>query len=138
MIAVMQKFRGSSLTARALRSALFTLGGFGSAQLIRLASNLILTRLLFPEAFGMMALTMVFLQGLQMFSDVGVAPAIQQSKRGDDADFLDTAWTIQVVRGLCLWLAACALAWPVSPCPGWTHPDHAANLQFPTLHHHTQ
>ena len=107
MIAVMQKFRGSSLTARALRSALFTLGGFGSAQLIRLASNLILTRLLFPEAFGMMALTMVFLQGLQMFSDVGVAPAIQQSKRGDDADFLDTAWTIQVVRGLCLWLAAC-------------------------------
>jgi O-antigen/teichoic acid export membrane protein len=118
MIAVMQIFRGSSLTARALRSALFTLGGFGSAQLIRLASNLILTRLLFPEAFGMMALTMVFLQGLQMFSDVGVAPAIQQSKRGDDADFLDTAWTIQVVRGLCLWLAACALAWPVSQIYG--------------------
>ncbi|WP_323765900.1 oligosaccharide flippase family protein [Marinovum sp.] len=118
MIAVVRKFRGGSLTARALRSALFTLGGFGSAQLIRLASNLILTRVLFPEAFGMMALTMVFLQGLQMFSDVGVAPAIQQSKRGDDADFLDTAWTIQVVRGFCLWLAACALAWPASQIYG--------------------
>lgn len=118
MIAVVRKFRGSSLTARALRSAMFTLGGFGSAQLIRLASNLILTRLLFPEAFGMMALTMVFLQGLQMFSDVGVAPAIQQSRRGDDPDFLDTAWTIQVVRGFCLWLAACALAWPAAQIYG--------------------
>ena len=114
MIAMVHKFRGPSLTARALRSAAFTLGGFGTSQLVRLASNLILTRLLFPEAFGMMALTMVFMQGLQMFSDVGVAPAIQQSKRGDDPDFLDTAWTIQVVRGFCLWLAACALAWPIS------------------------
>ncbi len=114
MIAVVQKLRGASLTARALRSALFALGGFGGAQLIRLASNLILTRLLFPEAFGLMALTMVFLQGLQMFSDVGVSPAIQQSRRGDDPDFLDTAWTIQVVRGFGLWLAACALAWPVA------------------------
>ncbi|TNF22697.1 MAG: polysaccharide biosynthesis protein [Rhodobacteraceae bacterium] len=114
MIAIAQKFRGMSLTARALRSAAFTLGGFGTSQVIRLASNLLLTRLLFPEAFGMMALTMVFMQGLQMFSDVGVAPAIQQSRRGDDPDFLDTAWTIQVVRGFGLWIAACALAWPAA------------------------
>lgn len=118
MIAVTQKFRGGSLTARALRSAAFTLGGFGTSQVIRLASNLILTRLLFPEAFGMMALTMVFMQGLQMFSDVGVAPAIQQSRRGDDPDFLDTAWSIQVIRGICLWLAACALAWPAAQIYG--------------------
>lgn len=118
MIALAQKFRGMSLTARALRSAAFTLGGFGTSQVIRLASNLLLTRLLFPEAFGMMALTMVFMQGLQMFSDVGVAPAIQQSQRGDDPDFLDTAWTIQVVRGFCLWLAACAMAWPAAQVYG--------------------
>lgn len=106
--------RGGSITARAMRSSLFTMGSFGFAQVVRLASNLILTRLLFPEAFGLMALVMVFLMGLGQFSDVGVTPAILQSKRGDDQRFLDTAWTIQVFRGVGLWLVACSLAWPMA------------------------
>lgn len=107
-------FQGSNLRARALRSSFLTVGGFGASQVMRLASNLILTRLLFPEAFGMMALLMVFIQGLYMFSDVGVTPAIMQSKRGDDPAFLDTAWSIQAVRGVLLWLAACGFAYPIS------------------------
>ncbi|MGH1412300.1 MAG: oligosaccharide flippase family protein [Pelagimonas sp.] len=113
-MSVMAKFQGSSLGARVLRSSVLTIGGFGMSQMIRLASNLILTRLLFPEAFGLMALVMVFLMGLGQFSDVGVTPAIMQSKRGDDRDFLDTAWSIQVVRGFGLWLVACACAWPMT------------------------
>lgn len=106
--------RGGSLTARVMRSSLLTVGSFGFGQMVRLASNLILTRLLFPEAFGLMALVMVFLMGLGQFSDVGVTPAIMQSKRGDDRDFLNTAWTIQVIRGFGLWLVACALAFPMA------------------------
>ena len=110
--ALWQRLNGSSLMARALRSSMLTVGGFGAAQVMRLASNLILTRLLFPEAFGLMALVSVFMMGLQQFSDVGVTPAILQSRRGDERDFLNTAWTIQAVRGAGLWLLACALAWP--------------------------
>jgi O-antigen/teichoic acid export membrane protein len=105
---------GGSLTQRVLRSSAFTSGGFVMAQVIRLASNLILTRLLFPEAFGLMAMVSVFMMGLVMFSDVGVGPAIMQSKRGDDDDFLDTAWTIQIIRGFALFVVACALTWPIS------------------------
>lgn len=101
-----------SLTMRAVRSAGFAVLAFGGGQALRLISNLILTRLLFPEAFGLMALVMVILQGLAMFSDVGVTPAILQSRRGDDQDFLNTAWTIQVGRGFLLWVAAAALAAP--------------------------
>ncbi|WP_226624011.1 oligosaccharide flippase family protein [Alloyangia pacifica] len=111
---LVQRFSGASLGARVLRSALLTVGSFGFAQALRLGSNLILTRLLFPEAFGLMALVSVFLMGLMQFSDVGVTPAILQSKRGDDRDFLDTAWTIQVLRGIGLWLSACVLAWPMA------------------------
>ncbi len=107
-------FQGSTLRARAMRSSVLTVGGFGASQIIRLASNLILTRLLFPEAFGMMALVMVFIQGLYQFSDVGVGPAIMQSKRGDDPHFLNTAWTIQAGRGVLLWLAASLLAYPMA------------------------
>lgn len=113
-MSVFSKFQGSSLGARVLRSSVLTVGGFGMSQLIRLASNLILTRLLFPEAFGLMALVMVFLMGLGQFSDVGVAPSVLQSKRGDDPDFLNTAWSIQVVRGIVLWVVACGFAWPMA------------------------
>lgn len=115
MIGVMRsRFHGTSLAARAVRSSLLTVGGFGLNQALRLASNLVLTRLLFPEAFGLMALVSVFMMGLQQFSDVGTTAAILQSKRGDDPDFLNTAWTIQVLRGAGLALAGAALAWPMA------------------------
>lgn len=107
-------FRGQGLGIRALRGASLTMLGFGGMQAIRLASNLILTRLLFPDVFGIMALVMVIIQGVNNFSDVGITPAILQSRRGDDPRFLDTAFTMQAIRGLGLWIACCALALPVA------------------------
>lgn len=107
-------FLGSNLMARLMRSGSWVLIGYGGSQAIRLASNLILTRLLFPEAFGLMALVSVVTIGLMMFSDVGVAPSIAQSKRGDDPAFLDTAFSIQILRGALLWLATVAMAGPMA------------------------
>ena len=91
-----------------------TAGSYAVTQGLRLVSNLILTRLLFPEAFGIMSLVTVVLVGLQMFSDAGVGQAIARSPRGDEQRFLDTAWTVNVARGGLLWLLTWALAWPVS------------------------
>ena len=109
-----QRLAGNGLMARVGRSASWIVLGYGASQAIRLASNLILTRILFPEAFGLMALVTVITVGLTLFSDVGIAPSISQSRRGDDPPFLDTAWTIQVGRGVILWLVACALALPMA------------------------
>ncbi len=100
--------------ARVLRGSAFVMFGYGASQVLRLASNLILTRLLFPEAFGLMALVLMVEIGLTLFTDMGIAPSIAQSKRGDDPDFLDTAYTLKVIRGFVLWIAACILAYPVS------------------------
>ena len=58
--------KDGGLKARLLRSTGWTFIGFGTAQAVRLASNLLLTRLLFPEAFGLMAVITVFLVGLTM------------------------------------------------------------------------
>ncbi len=110
----LQHFTGSGLNARLLRSSTWSALGHVYFQIVRFGSNLILTRLLFPEAFGLMALIMVFVLGLEMFSDVGTAVSIQRSERGDDADFLNTAWTLQAIRGVLLWLACCAISWPLS------------------------
>lgn len=109
-----QGFSDQGLKARAMRSSLWTFFSFGGTQAVRLASNLILTRLLFPEAFGLMALIVAVMIGLSMVSDAGISPSIQQNKRGDDPDFLNTAWTMQVARGTILWLASCALAYPLA------------------------
>ena len=105
---------GGSLRAGAIRGSIWTLGGHALAQLLRLASNVILARLLFPDVFGQMALVYTFITGLQLFSDVGTGPAIIQSRRGDDPTFLRTAWTINVIRGLILWMAAWAIASPMA------------------------
>ncbi|CUH64608.1 Teichuronic acid biosynthesis protein TuaB [Thalassovita gelatinovora] len=115
MINTFRRFSlGSSLTERALRSSAITSLGFVVYQGLRLISNLVLTRILFPEAFGLMALVSVVMMGLAMFSDVGVSPSIMQSARGDEEDFLNTAWTIQIIRGVNLWIVTCLLAYPVS------------------------
>jgi O-antigen/teichoic acid export membrane protein len=103
-----------AIAAPAIRGSIWTLGGYAASQAIRFLSNIVLTRLLFPEVFGQMALVAVFLQGLNMFSDVGTGPSIIQNPRGDDPVFLNTAWTIQCGRGILLWLAACAVARPVA------------------------
>lgn len=102
----------SSLKALAIKGTIWTLIGYGSSQVIRLGSNLVLTRLLFPEVFGLSALFSIFLIGLQMFSDIGIGPSIIQNDKGDDPIFLNTAWTIQVLRGIALWVCACLGAYP--------------------------
>jgi O-antigen/teichoic acid export membrane protein len=103
-----------SLKSLTLRGVAWTLAGEGGGHIIRFVSNLILARLLVPEAFGVMVVVTMVQTGLSMFSDIGIQPAIVQHKRGDDQLFLDTAWTTQAVRGVLLGAATCALAWPMA------------------------
>jgi O-antigen/teichoic acid export membrane protein len=106
--------RRERLGHRLLKGAAVETASFGIAQVVRLAANLVLTRLLFPQAFGLMAMLQLVLYGLIMLTDVGLGPAVIRSPRGDDEAFLDTTWTIQAGRGLFLWVLAALLAWPVS------------------------
>lgn len=100
--------------SRAFRAVLVSLLGQGGAQGLRLVGNLILSRLLFPEAFGLMAIVRLLQSTLQMVSDVGIQANVVRHERGDDSSFLNTAWTIQVVRGAGLWLLGIAAALPLA------------------------
>lgn len=104
----------AAMQKHAVRGSIWTLGGYGASQVLRMANSLIVSRLVIPDIFGVMTIVNTFLQGLQMFSDVGIRPSIIQSKRGNDPVFLNTAWTISAIRGTLLWLVACAAAWPLS------------------------
>ncbi len=122
---------GSDLNARLSRSTLFSILGFGAENALRLGGNLILTRILFPEAFGLMALVMVVMGGLAMFSDLGLRPSIIQNERGSDPAFLNTAWTIQIIRGVLLFIVTWAVATPVAAFYG--DPRLAEMLPFAAL-----
>lgn len=100
------------------RGMIWTTGGFVFTYALRLASTLVLTRLLAPEVFGIMAITLVFMTAIHMFSDLGLVPSIVRSPRGDDETFLTTAWSIQVVRGILIAAALCVIAYPVSTIYG--------------------
>ncbi|MGB6299321.1 MAG: oligosaccharide flippase family protein [Rivularia sp. (in: cyanobacteria)] len=95
----------SSLKTRAIRGAIWTTAGFGGKYILRFGNNLVLTRLLQPEFFGLMALVTTFRIGLELFSDIGISQNIINSQRGDDPVFLNTAWTLQAIRGVIIWIA---------------------------------
>lgn len=102
------------LKLRAFRAAGWTIAGHGGSQVLRFASNLILTRLLFPEAFGLMAIIQTVIMGVHLLSDVGVGQSIIRTARAHDPEFVNTAWTIQIAKGafvtLVLWLISAPLA----------------------------
>ena len=97
-----------------VRGSIWSMVQYGSGQLIRLGSNLILWRLLYPDAFGLMAIVNSFIVGLAMFSDIGIGQNVVRHERGEEPDFLNTIWTIQVLRGLALMVLAIAGAIPVA------------------------
>lgn len=103
-----------SLRDRTIAATAWTIGGHGAQQVLRLGGNLILTRLLTADVFGLMALVQVSIRAVSFFSDLGVNQSIIRDKRGDDRRFLDTAWTIQIIRGNVIWLLAALAAWPAS------------------------
>ena len=88
----------ASLSHRAAVSSAWRLGSYGVAIVLRLGSNLVLTRLLVPEAFGAMAIVFTLHTGLVMMGDLGIRPGVIRSDRGSDPAFLRTAWTLQVLQ----------------------------------------
>lgn len=99
-----------TLRHRVLRAGAWTLAGHTASQILRLGSNLIMTRLLVPEMFGIMALANVLLMGLQLMSDLGLRQHIVQSRSGHDPVFLNTVWTVQILRGVLIWALASGMA----------------------------
>ena len=82
-----------------MNAGLWTLVGHGSSQVLRLLGNLLLTRLLAPESFGVMSVATVVSVGVVMFSDLGLRQVIVRSNRASDPVFINTVWTMQVLQG---------------------------------------
>jgi lipopolysaccharide exporter len=82
-----------------IRGDLFaTASSFGLQTVIRLGSSLILTRILLPEAYGVITIMLSIAFVLEMLSDINVSVFIIREKNAEQARYLNTAWTIRLAR----------------------------------------
>ena len=91
-----------SLGERAINAGLWNVASTVAQHPLRLASNLIMTRLLAPGDFALMATVFALHMGLGLLSDVGIAQSVMRSPKGDTPRFLRVAWIVQIIRGLVL------------------------------------
>ncbi len=112
----------TSQTSSAHRAGWHGIGWASLAQLfgmvIRLGSNLLLTRLLVPEAYGLFGTAMAVVTTLEWLSDLGVQPALVRHPDGGTFAYLSTGWWMGLWRGLALSAVAAALSWPLAKAYG--------------------
>lgn len=94
---------------------------FALQQVVRLVTNVVLAHLLAPQMFGLMLLVNTLRTGMELLSDVGIGQSVVRSPQGDDRAFLNTAWTLQLLRGVILFSGALIAAVPLGRL--YDHPD---------------
>jgi O-antigen/teichoic acid export membrane protein len=104
----------SSVKRLAIKGIFWTIAGDGITQIIRFGSHLILTRLLVPELFDLVSLAYLLIAVVNVFSDIGLKLSIIQNQRGENQEFLNTAWTMQVIRSFFIGLCVILVTLPVA------------------------
>jgi O-antigen/teichoic acid export membrane protein len=84
---------GTSISWKAIQHA--------GVKIIFLIRLVILARLLSPDDFGLLAISMVAIEVLMSITDFGMIPALVQ-RTDIDRNHYDSAWTVGVVRGLAI------------------------------------
>lgn len=84
---------------------------------LAVGTTLVLAHLIPPEEYGVFATVLIAYQGLGAFTDLSAGASLVQMRQ-DPKPYIDTAWTVDVVRGLALGIALFLLA------PVWTNAFH--------------
>ena len=103
-----------SLTARVAQGAGWIIFGKIVGQALNIIKIVILARLLSKDDFGLFGIVMLTVATLKAFSSTGFIHALIQRK--DNAQlYLDTVWTVELIRGFIL----CGLLLAFAPSVGW-------------------
>jgi O-antigen/teichoic acid export membrane protein len=81
------------------RKSIWTIGTYVGSAGLRFASNIVLSRLLGPHILGMIVIAQAVRSGTELLSDLGLEQSVVHSPNGNDRNFLNTIWTLQVLRG---------------------------------------
>ena len=118
-----------------LKGDLFAAGlSFGTQAVIKLLSSIILTRILRPEAYGIITILISILFVVELFADMNVTTFIIREHGSEQPRYLNTAWTIRLGRAVLnttlLFLAAPFIATTLYHAPALTNPLRIFSLFF--------
>ena len=107
---------------------------FGAQAVLKLGSSLILTRILNPEAYGVIAIVLSIAFVLELIADINVTLFIVRDANAEQPRYINTAWTMQLARGLLnfaiLFLLAPIIASSIYDLPALTTPLRVTSLVF--------
>ena len=118
-----------------LKGDLFATSACFSAQaVIRLGSSMVLTRILNPDAYGIITVMLSIAFVIELLADTNVTLFIIRDERGEDPQYLNTAWTIAFARAVTNTVALFTLAPLISNyiyhLPALTNPLRVFALSF--------
>ncbi|MCP4536818.1 MAG: lipopolysaccharide biosynthesis protein [Chloroflexi bacterium] len=103
---------GKKLARQVSRGGLLMFALKGTENALAFIRIFILARLLLPEHFGQMGIALLVLSVLDTFSMTGFNIALIQRKAAKP--YLDTAWTVQILRGMLLFLLLILVSNPIA------------------------
>ena len=103
-------FYGDNLKARCARSGVILAIGAVIAKFLGFGSKVILTRLLVPEAMGLIVLILSLTALFEVLTEVGIKQSVIQNTNGAQEEYLNMAWWFQSIRGVGLYAVAFVLS----------------------------
>jgi O-antigen/teichoic acid export membrane protein len=101
---------GEGLKAKAFRGGAWLGTGSVAEQAFRFGRSMVLTRLLAPEAFGIMAVVMSASSVIHTITDIGVKEALIQNPRGTEDHYMRAAWWLALGRAVSIAAFVCLVA----------------------------
>ncbi|MEF8884330.1 MAG: lipopolysaccharide biosynthesis protein [Haloarculaceae archaeon] len=105
---------GGDLETRTARSGVWMTALNVSRRALELVALLVLARLLTPDDFGLLGIALLTLTAMERFSQLGLTSALIQRPEADVDRYLDTAWSLEVARGVVLAVVVFALSAPAA------------------------
>jgi O-antigen/teichoic acid export membrane protein len=100
------------------KGAIWTLASYASNQGLRFLTNVVLTRILAPELFGLMVIVNTVRTAISLFTDVGTGQNVIVNPLAEEPEFYNTAWTINLIRGCSLSVLCFIVAKPLASLYG--------------------
>jgi len=104
---------GNNLSERTVVGSFWVLSLRIVDRVFQLTRTVILARLLSPNDFGLFGVALLVLSTLETFSESGFNHAIIQKKKNSQ-HYLDTAWTVGIIRGILIASIIFGLSKPVA------------------------
>lgn len=99
-----------TLKEQTARSGLWALVTNVLGRGLSIVTLIVLARLLEPSDFGLMGIALISVTGLKRISNLGLKTALIQNRDENVDRYLNTAWSIQIVRGVFLLVLLVSLA----------------------------